>query len=257
MRAAIGGGDDVARFFRDVLAAANVPAASRRDGRIDVRISPETPRALRQAIGRDEPFSGRFDLPLAEGEVHLGRTSPVVEGLASWVLDQALDPEAGDGAAPVAARCGALMTEAVSERTTLLVARFRYHLSAARSRHPAGPTTLLCEEIVPLAAVGPASAPRWCPPEAGEALLAATPARNLLPTAIAQQLDLLLPTLPDWQAALAAVARERANDQLAAHDRVRVASGARGVRARSRTTTVEPVLPVDLLGAWVLLPKLG
>ena len=71
-------------------------------GRITVHVSPETPRALRQAIGQEEPFTGRFDLPLPEGEIHLGRTSPVVEGLASWALDQALDPESRDAAGAVA-----------------------------------------------------------------------------------------------------------------------------------------------------------
>ena len=44
-------------------------------------------------IGQDEAFAGRFDLPLQKDEIYLGRTSPVVEGLASWTLDQALDPE--------------------------------------------------------------------------------------------------------------------------------------------------------------------
>ena len=43
---------------------------------------PRDPGAqLRQAIGQEEPFTGRFDLPLPEGEIHLGRMSPVVEGL--------------------------------------------------------------------------------------------------------------------------------------------------------------------------------
>lgn len=57
-----------------------------------VHVSNETPRALRQAIGRDEPFTGRFDLPLEEDDVYLGRTSPIVEGLAGWTLNQAIDP---------------------------------------------------------------------------------------------------------------------------------------------------------------------
>ena len=89
VRAAIGGSEDVERFFTAVLHTANVPA--RMNGRIEIRVSHETPRTLRQAIGREEPFAGRFDLPLAEGEIHLGRTSPVVEGVASWTLDPSVD----------------------------------------------------------------------------------------------------------------------------------------------------------------------
>ena len=245
VRSAIGRSEDVARFFGAVLQAANVPVQT--DGKaVTVHLSNETPRALRQTIGRDRPFSGRFDLPLQEGEIYLGRTSPVIEGLASWTLDQALDPVARD-TRPVASRCGVISTSAVSARTTLLVVRFRYHLQIAGS----DAETILCEEIVPLACTGPADAPQWLSPEDGEHLLAARPERNLIPTAIDQQLGLLLPGLPRLQAGLGPVAKERAAAQLAAHERVREASRTRG------RVSIEPVLPVDILGAYVLLPRLG
>jgi hypothetical protein len=53
------------------------------------------------------------------------------------------------------------------------------------------------------------------------------------------------------QAALQALAAERAALQLTAHERVREAARVRG-RVR-----VEPVLPVDILGAYALLPPLA
>ena len=74
VRAAIGRSADVARFFLDVLRTANVPVQL--NGRAEAGISKETPRSLRQAIGKDEPFTGRFDLPLQEGEIYLGRHEP-------------------------------------------------------------------------------------------------------------------------------------------------------------------------------------
>lgn len=245
VRTAIGRSEDVARFFRAVLRASTVPVQDK-DKAVAVNLSLEVPRALRQAIGRDEPFTGRFDLPVAEGEVYLGRTSPVVEGLASWTLDQALDPVARDGR-PVAARCGVIATSGVTARTTLLVARFRYHLKIAS----ADGETILAEEIVPLACTGPADAPAWLTPEQGEALLAARPDRNLLPTAIEQQLGLLLPALPALQSALGLLARDRAATQLGAHERVREAARAKG------RVTIEPVLPADILGAYILLSRVG
>ena len=243
VRAALGGAQEVARFLRAVLPAARVPVQER-GGALSVHLDLGTPRSLRQAVGRDEPFTGRLDLPLQPGEVYLGRTSPVVEGLAGWVLDQALDAGARDGRA-VAARCGVLATGAVAARTTLLVARFRAHL---RTR---GSEPTLVEEIVPLACRGPADAPGWLAPEEAEALLDAPPERNLLPSAIQQQLDLLLAALPKLRAALEGLARERAEAQRAAHERVREAARIKGA------TTVEPVLPVDILGAYVLLPRLS
>ena len=245
VRAAIGRTEDVGPFLDTVLSAANVPVQGS-GGAVTVHLGPGTPRALRQTIGFDEPFTGRFDLPLKGGEVHLGRTSPVIEGLATWTLDQALDPASRDGP-PVASRCGAIRTSAVSARTTLLVARFRYHLRSAASAEE-GP--VLCEEIAPLACTGAADAPGWLSPEESERLLAARPEGNLLLTAIEQQLGLLLPALPELRAALEAVAHERAQAQLGAHRRVRAAARARG------RVDIEPVLPVDLLGAYVLLPPL-
>lgn len=244
LRDAIGRSEDVAVFLDTVLKAANVPLTAHGKS-VRVSLSPEVPRALRQAIGRDDSFAGRFELPIGEGELYLGRTSPIVEGLAGWALDQALDPVARD-ARPVAARCGIIATAKVSTRTTLLVARFRYHLQIGG----ASGETLLCEEIVPLACTGSADAPAWLGKEESETLLAAKPERNLINTLIDQQIELLAGSLPKFQGALASVAKQRAQAQLEAHERVREASRTRG------KVTVAPVLPVDILGAYVLLPKL-
>ena len=245
VRGAIGDSRDVARFFRAVLHAANVPFQE--NGRaVRINLGNEVPRALRQAIGRDDPFTGRFEIPLQEDEVYLGRTSPVIEGLAGWTIDQALDP-VGRDTRPIAARCGVRSTSAVASRTTLLVARFRYHLQVVGGASEA----LLCEEIVPLACTGLAESPEWLTPDEGEKLLAAEPERNLPPTGIDQQLGLLLLSLPKLQGALAPVASERASAQLAAHERVREAARTKG------RVSIQPVLPVDILGAYVLLPRLS
>jgi hypothetical protein len=108
--------------------------------------------------------------------------------------------------------------------------------------------TILCEEIAALACTGPADVPVWLSAEAGETLLAARPERNLVATAIDQQIGLLATALPKLQQALEPVAAERAAAQLAAHERVREAARTKG------RVTVQPVLPVDILGAYVLLP---
>lgn len=244
VRDAIGRSEDVERFVLAALQAANVSVQTKGQS-VTVHIGNHVPRSLRQAVGQDESFTGRFDLPLQEGEIYLGRTSPVVEGVAGWVLDQALIPAARDGRS-VAARCGVISTTAVKARTTLLLARFRYHLL------PAGPAaeTILCEEIVPLACIGSPEVPAWLTTEEGELLLAARPDRTLPATAVDQQMDVLLKSLPKLQAALEQVAQERATNQLASHKAVRVALQTRG------QIGIEPVLPVDIVGAYVLLPRL-
>ncbi len=245
VRAAIGRSEDVARFFRTVLKAATVPIQEKNKA-ITVHLSNDVPRALRQAIGCDEPFTGRFELPKQKDEVYLGRTSPIIEGLASWALDQALDPLARD-ARPVASRCGVISTSSVAARTTLILARFRYHLRISGT----GTETLLAEEIVPLACTGSPEAPVWSTTEEGERLLAAQPDKNLIQTAIEQQIGMLLDALPKYQKALEPIASERAAAQLATHERVREAARIRG------RVTIQPILPVDILGAYVLLPRLN
>jgi superfamily II DNA or RNA helicase len=244
VRDAIGRGEDVSRFVKTVLQAAHVPVRES-DGAYTVHVSAETPRAFRQAIGRDESFTGRFDLPLREGETYLGRTSPIVEGLAGWTLDQALDPSARD-AAPVACRCGVVATSLVPSRTTLVIARFRYHLKISGTASE----TILCEEIVPLAARGTGDNLTWLDPDASDKLLQARPEQNLVLSAIQQQIVLLTKSLPNMQQSLEPIATRRAAVQLQAHQRVREASKTKG------RVSIEPALPVDILGAFILLPRL-
>lgn len=244
VRQAIGRNEDVADFFRAAMQAAKVPVEERSRSTL-VHVSDETPRALRQAMGQDGTFAGRFDLPLEKNETYLGRTSPVVEGLAGWVLDEALDP-VGRSEGSVASRCGVISTSSVPVRTVLLLARFRYHLHITG----AAGETILCEEIVPLAYRGNAASPQWLNVEESETLLSARPERNLVATAIDQQVGLLIDSFLAIQQGLEPIAGERAAAQLESHERVREAARTKG------RVTVEPVLPVDILGAYVMLPRL-
>jgi hypothetical protein len=86
--------------------------------------------------------------------------------------------------------------------------------------------------------------------EESEKLLAARPEQNLIATAIEQQVGLLVGSLANIQQTLESVANERAAAQLQAHERVREASKTKG------RVSIEPVLPVDILGAYVLMPRL-
>ena len=243
VREAIGRSEDVEGFFLSALRGMSVPLESKGNALI-VHLSNQTPRALRQALGKDEPFKGRFDLPLQNGESYLGRTSPLVEGLAGWALDQALDPEARD-TRPVAARTGVITSSSVSTRTTLLVVRFRYHLKRVGSESE----TILCEEILPLGCTGQGAALNWIAGKEAESLLGATPSGNLNETLINQQLELLIGSLAELRSALEPIAKERAELQLESHERVREASRSKG------RLSVEPVLPVDIIGAYLILPS--
>lgn len=246
VRSAIGSNKDVSHFFFTALKRAGVPVTSKSES-IKVHLSKETPRSLRQSIGYDEPFTGRFDLPLGEQEVYLGRTSPVIEGLASWVLGQAFDPFANQ--LGTASRCGVISTSSVLSRTILLVVRFRYHI-----KNTAGETdkTILCEEIAPLACDGPPGNPIWVELQESEKLLSVHPEKNLTETAINQQIELTLSDIPKYESALELIALKRSEMQLEVHSRVRGKSP-----QAQRSLRVEPILPVDILGIYVLLPRIN
>src|SRR5829696_2556581 len=126
VRAAIGSGEEVERFAKAAFQAYH--AVISQNGNVKIDLS-EVPRAVKDAIGANgtEIITAQFELPVRDGEIYLSRTHPVIEGLASHVMDTALDP-VGDNA--VARRSGVAMTSQVERRTTLLLVRYRYHIIA-------------------------------------------------------------------------------------------------------------------------------
>jgi hypothetical protein len=192
------------------------------------------------------PFTARFELPVRDGEIYLSRTHPLVEGLATYVMDAALDAQ-GDG---LARRCGVVRTARVARRTTLLLLRLRYHLV---TRLPDGEERALLAEDAQLAAfTGAPSQAEWLDPSAAADLLTAAPDQNVPPDIAADHLrrvfdefDAIRPTLED-------LARRRGEALLQAHRRVRTAARLRGIQQR-----VEPRLPPDVLGCYVYLPAAG
>jgi len=163
VRATIGSGLDVKRFFRDALLANRAVVTG--DEAVEVDLA-EAPQALRDAMGLFDTtgFRGRFQLPVAEGEAYLSRTHPYVEGLATHTADAALD---GLEEAP-AKRLGVIRTSAVSQRTTLLLLRLRFHITDSVGRAGA----LLAEESQLVAFRGAPSAAEWLGGDEVEALLA-------------------------------------------------------------------------------------
>ena len=188
----------------------------------------------------------RFDQPVADGEVHLGRTHPLVASLAQYVLDTALDPHA----AAVAARCGAIRTTAVERRTTVLLLRYRFDVSTKVRRGDTHVTHVqLAEDAGLVAFEGPPDDATWLEPETTETLLEAAPTANIGPDQASEFIRQALEGIDHLRPYLEKTARVRAEVIREAHERVR-----RAGQVTDRRTTVEPKLPVDVLGLYVLLP---
>jgi superfamily II DNA or RNA helicase len=203
----------------------------------------ETPRAFRDLLGGlSLTGAGRFTPPVSAGEWLIHRAHPLVEALAGFVADTALDPKADS---PVARRSGAMRTAAVTRRTTLLLLRARYHLLARRRAE----RELLAEEALMLAYTGAADNPTWLEPADVEALLAAEPAANITAEQardfVAEGLAAVSALEPEVEARLHAQAEALRQ----AHQRVRLAASGTG-----GFTSVTAQLPFDLVGLYVYLP---
>jgi len=241
-RSSIGSADTVERFTLEALRAHGAiinkdPTAS--TYRFDVS---ETPRALRDLVTLPPTFEGRFELPVAEGVHYLSRTHPLVEGVASYVMDTALDAHLQG----VARRAGAIRTRAVDQRTTLLLVRFRYDLVTRRGTQE---TSQLAEECRLLGFTGAPTNAQWLSEADAEALLDVTPDANINPEQASGFVQRVIEGYEALRSTIDEQAGTRAAAVLDAHRRVRAAAGMRGVTYR-----VEPRLPVDVLGIYVFLP---
>ena len=245
VREAIGTGVDVRRFVEEVVTThggfvgqvGNLP---------NVReLHLPNKAALREAAGYADgkgTFDACFELPAPEGALYLTRTHPTVEGLASYVMDAALDPLL-EG---VARRSGVIRTRAVEVRTTLLLVRFRYHIVTRRGDDE---IALLAEDCQTLGFTGAPQAAQWLSSEQVEPLLDAEPAANIAPQQASDFLRRVVEGFDALRGPLNEAAEARGQELLDAHRRVRSAARIKGVRY-----DVRPHLPPDVLGVYVLLP---
>jgi hypothetical protein len=234
----------------------DAPSASPFRGQGSIRSTHEihlpNKTAIREACGDVETFTARFELPVSDDVIYLNRTHAIVEGLASYVMDAALDPLLNG----VARRCGAIRTRAVTVRTTLLLARFRYHILTQRvgaygdtSQRAYRHTPLLAEDCRVLGFTGAPDAAKWLAPDDAEALLDARPDANITPQQASDFVRRVADGFDHLREALNAAAEQRGQEVLDAHRRVRAAARLTGVRY-----AVQPQLPPDVLGIFVLLP---
>jgi len=251
VRTAIGTATDVERFLRDVVRMNNGHIEERSKG---TEFSLPNQQTMIEAAQWQQQFTARFMLPVADKVLYLSRTHPIVEGLAAYTLDTALDPLLPS----VARRASVIRTRDVESRVTLLLLRFRYHIITRRSqasnqknspKNNVDETQLLAEACEVVGFRGHSSDPTWLSPSEAETLLSAEPGGNIASEQAATQIERTVEALPDLQDALNERVEERGQELLDAHRRVRTASRLTGVRY-----SIQPQLPPDVLGVYVLLP---
>lgn len=243
LRALLGGPEEVSRFTRRALWRIDKPLGEQGPHwRVHYD---DMPQQLRERLAVRRLTGSRaigFGDNLPPEVAHVGRTHPLVSLLAETMAEGALDPASVEGKVALG-RAGAWRTRAVDSLTTVLLLRLRFKLTTSGRR------TLLAEEATALA-FGPAATEAFVLGADALALLEADASGNIETSVIARQIDAALARLGGYQSAIAAYASTRAAQLSEDHDRVKAAT-----RGEGATTEVEPVLPADVIGLYVLVPE--
>lgn len=253
LREKLGTHDDVQAFVRASLRALNstITTIDRGFTATTMGLSPGLLDALPASHHPARPASQHAplvfldDYPVGRGEAILHRTDESVAAVAGFVLEAALDPSLPAQFRP-ARRCAVIRTKAVEKRSTLLLVRYRFHLTL-----PSRDDTreAIAEDIATLAFEGAPTAATWLNPDAARALLNATPDANVHGQAAEDQINRILDGLPALAEHLDGHGESLAAATLESHRRVRTAAGyvRRGLK-------VEVEKPSDILGVYVYLP---
>lgn len=225
---AFGSVEDVRTFTKGALAELGFHTLS--------SLPPQIVHRL-QENGAELPQDLRYD--------DLTRAHPLVASLAGYVLESALDPVDGRDAlvASVAARSGAAVSREVERVMRIFLLRLRHRLDIRKR-------DLIVEETQAVAVTGAGENAEWVyDPAEVERLLHFIPSSNLTGDAVRNAIRRALDYADANRARFEAFAAERAKTLLADHRRVRDASDDRG------SFGVKPILPVDIMGVFVLLPE--
>lgn len=250
--AALGGKRDVQRFTERALARLGgalepVGSSSKPRGyKTPLTALPDDVRERLEVEGLEGSLLIDFDYPPAPRCRPVQRSHPLVSVLAETLLERTLGTGAlADVSDPgVLGRVGCWIAEGITARTLVALVRLRHQLTSQRGQQQ---TTLLVEEATAIAWASD-SVPLEGPDAL--ALLSSAPISDPPPhvreRAVTQALGLIETRLPE----LDAFAERRAQALLADHRRVREAAEALG------RYSVKALLPADVIGLFVLLPRL-
>ncbi len=220
---AFGSVEDVRAFTKGALAELGCHTLS--------SLPPQIAHRL-QENGAELPQDLRYD--------DLTRAHPLVASLAGYVLESALDPV---DEKPIATRSGAAVSREVERVTRIYLLRLRHRLDVRKR-------DLIVEETQAVAVTGAGENAEWVyDPAEVEGLLHFIPSSNLTGDAVRHAVRRAIDYAEANRPRFESFAAERAKTLLADHRRVRDASDDRG------SFGVKPILPVDIMGVFVLLPE--
>ena len=248
-RSLLGGPDEVKRFLSRAMSRLNAPLDDAADGAMQAHLH-ALPLALKERLAARGLEGDRrivFEEPGPAGAEVVVRSHPMTAIISDYLLEGALHQ--GDSGVPSLGRIGVWPTTAVQTITTIALLRLRFKLVVHGRREK----LLLVEEAGALAFDG-TELDTYTAGEDAFRLLESPASGNLADSArsrfLARARERIQTALHD-DGPIAAYCRERAAALLQDHDRVRSAMAQTGGVPR---VTVEPVLPADVVGLFVLIP---
>jgi superfamily II DNA or RNA helicase len=198
------------------------------------------PSPLRELLPAVDPLPISFQSPTPEGYTYLGRNHRFVEQLCQLVMGNTLERNGRR-----AARAAVIRTRQVTIKTTLLLFRCRNVIEQSRGGHQ-----IVAEEMLLWGWRGTPQAREFLDhADAKDLLGKARASSELSPPARANFLDNELKLLAHLEAEFDAIAEEQAKRLVSAHERFSA------LMDRQRFQVVYPVLPMDLMGIYILLPE--
>jgi len=235
----IGKPEDVESFvvscINDVLGAQIIP-----DKKGYQLFTTNLPPALKSTLPDEEQIPVSFYSPTPEGYQYIGRNYIFVEQLCQYIMANSLSHDLMHGAA----RASVIKTNAVDIKTTILLFRVRNVIEGQNKSNQ-----IVAEEMLTWGYKGnPESGDYIYQDECKSILDKAKPTANLTPEARGTFLENELSHLPELKESFDKVAEDRSKILVEAHERFRRVMGG------SKFQVVYPVLPMDVMGMYILLP---
>lgn len=200
------------------------------------------PYVLKTVLPAEDIVLVSFESPTPEDYLYLGRNHPFVEQLCQLMMANSISHN-GRGAA----RSAVIRCREVDIKTTILLLRCRNVIEEKKSKNK-----IVAEEMLIWGYRGaPAQKDFINSEQAGTLLSSARPSANLTPEARSSFLDNELKLIAGLQAEMDAVAEKRSQNLVEAHERFSQ------LMDQKQFQVVYPVLPMDVMGVYVLLPDGG
>lgn len=250
--AAVGRRDDIQRFANRALARLGSGLEVLQHGgyKVPTAALPPEVRERLETEGIEGTVAIDFAYPPAPGCRPVQRSHPLIAVLAETLLSRTLSEDHHDASGDdpsILGRVGCWISEGVRARTTIALVRLRHQLLAKKQRQE---TILMVEEATALAWSGGGTGGPLTGPEA-VSLLAIPPVDDPPKHVRDREVARGLAMLDERAADLEAFAAARADVLLDDHLRVREAGRASG------TTTIHALPRPDVIGVYVLLPRVG